>query len=219
LSDYQSHAYANRYTQLVEKVTAVEKSLFGKRGALSEAVARSYFRLLAYKDEYEVARLHVGQGFREALETQFSGRIKPEFHMAVPFLPGSDRRTGGHRKRTFGPWLWWGLKGLSKMRFLRGTVFDVFGYQKERRVERQLITQFESDTKIVLSVLSSENYDKAVEFTRLPQEISGFGPVKMRSVQSTAEQQQALREDLFGEKSPNSKSPHVVADSLVFGNH
>ncbi len=219
LCDYQNQRYANRYIRLVDSAVVAEKALIGKSGALSDAVARSYFRLLAYKDEYEVARLHVDRAFREALEAQFSGRISPEYHLAVPFLPGRDPRTGGHRKRSFGPWLRWGLKVLSKTRFLRGTVFDIFGYQKERRVERQLIAEFESDTKTVLSVLSAENYDMAVEFVRLPQEISGFGPVKMRSVKSTAEQRQVLRADLFGERSPSRKSPHVVADDLVFGNH
>src|SRR5690606_5439633 len=140
LTGYQNASYAQRYRALVAQVEAAEKPL-GKGTRLSEAVARSLFKLMAYTDEYDVARLHTDPAFTARLGQMFEGDFKLVHHLAPPLLAQKDEQ--GHlRKKAFGPWMRRAFAGLVHLRGLRGTPFDVFGYTEERRTERALVEQY-----------------------------------------------------------------------------
>ena len=180
LADYQSRSYANRYRKLVERARAAEAAVPGKDGDLpfTWAVARNYHKLLAYKDEYEVARLYTDGAFREALEQQFEGDYSLSFHLAPPLLARRHPDTGRLMKREFGPWVLKAFGVLAKLRFLRGTPLDLFGYTAERRMERQLIADYEKRIDGLLRQLNADNQDVAAEIAGLPEFIRGFGHVK-----------------------------------------
>src|SRR5690606_31997397 len=156
LTAYQNRRYANRYRKLVERVRAAESALGGEP-ALTRTVAANYHKLLAYKDEYEVARLYTDGEFRQALDQQFEGDYRLTFHLAPPLLARRHPDTGRLIKREFGPWMLKGFGLLAKLRFLRGTPLDIFGYTAERRMERQLITQYESRIAGLLQQLNADN--------------------------------------------------------------
>ena len=139
LTGYQNATYAEKYRNLVERVKQAESSQAKGLGGLSEAVARYYFKLLAYKDEYEVARLYADPAFTQKIKSQFEGDYKLHFHLAPPLFAKRDPATGELRKAEYGTWVFTAFKLLAKMRGLRGTAFDIFGYTRERRMERQLI--------------------------------------------------------------------------------
>ncbi len=206
LTDYQSAAYAARYRRLVERVRAIEserlarddagvtppagedagqggrdaRAARGGRLALTEAVARYYFKLMAYKDEYEVARLHGDPVFRRAVASQFEGDYSLRFHLAPPLLARTDPRTGRPRKMVFGPWMTAVFKVLAQLKFLRGTALDPFGRTDERRAERALIVEYEALVDEILARLAPANRELAVELASIPEHIRGFGPVKAR---------------------------------------
>ena len=192
LTDYQNAAYAARYRVLVERVRAAEAADAKGLSGLTEAVARYYFKLLAYKDEYEVARLYTDGNFRKALEAQFEGDYRLEFHLAPPLLAEVDPLTGHARKRGYGPWMLRLFGVLARLKTLRGTVFDVFGYSAERRMERQLIVEYEQTMERVLASLTPANHGAAVELASLPERIRGFGHVKQRHLDDARHQQAAL---------------------------
>ena len=192
LTDYQNAAYAARYRVLVERVRAAEAADAKGLSGLTEAVARYYFKLLAYKDEYEVARLYTDGNFRKALEAQFEGDYRLEFHLAPPLLAEVDPLTGHARKRGYGPWMLRLFGVLARLKTLRGTVFDVFGYSAERRMERQLIVEYEQTIERVLASLTPANHGAAVELASLPERIRGFGHVKQRHLDDARRQQAAL---------------------------
>ena len=181
LVGYQDAAYAARYQALVATVREAERRL-GEGTALTEAVTRSYFRLLAYKDEYEVARLHTESAFGDELRTRFDGDFTIRHHMAPPLLARRDPDTGHPVKREFGPWMWTAMKWLARLRRLRGTRLDVFGYTAERREERALIAEYEATVADLLAGLSGETLASAVEIAALAQRIRGFGHVKQRNI-------------------------------------
>jgi len=187
LVDYQDEAYAQRYVTLVDKVRFAEKRDFPGHNALTWAVAKSYFKLLAIKDEYEVARLHAHSGFLQSIAQQFEGDIKLVFHLAPPLLARRDANTGAPRKREFGAWIIPLFKFLAKLRRVRGTVLDIFGYNQERRAERALIPRYEATIDQVLAVLRSTqdatHYDTAVALANLPEQIRGYGHVRARGIQ------------------------------------
>ncbi len=184
---YQNEAYANRYLNLVQRARrAEEANAPGLRG-FAESVARYYYKLLAYKDEYEVARLFTESEFRKQLELQFEGDYRLSFHMAPPLLARRNRVTGLPVKTTFGPWLERMLSLLARMRFLRGTPFDPFGHSADRKLERQLILQYEEIMNEVIAILSVDNYRLAVELASYPETIRGFGHIKRRHVDETQE--------------------------------
>jgi indolepyruvate ferredoxin oxidoreductase len=176
---YQNAAYATRYERLVEKVKAEECRVRGTHGELTESVARSYYKVLAYKDEYEVARLHTDGGFRRHLAESFEGGNKFTYHMAPPVLSREDTKTGRRSKLAFGGW-WMRpmLNVLKHGKVLRGTVVDPFGQQTDRQMERALIREFEDDVHLVVSNLSQETHKTAVDLTTLPMSVRGFGIVK-----------------------------------------
>jgi len=178
LTAYQDAAYAARYRALVERVRAREASAVGESAALAEAVARYAFKLMAYKDEYEVARLYSDGSFLEQIRRQFDGDYRLRFHLAPPVLADRDPETGRLRKRTYGPWMLTVFSLLARMKRLRGTRFDPFGRSEERRLERQLIEDYFARIEEILGRLTPENHPLAVEIARLPEFIRGFGHVK-----------------------------------------
>jgi indolepyruvate ferredoxin oxidoreductase len=180
LTGYQDSAYAAVYEDLVNRVRAAETAQ-GLGNKLSTAVAKYYFKLMAYKDEYEVARLYTDGRFVEQLKTQFEGDFKLKFNLAPPLF--AKKNAKGHLvKAEFGSWMWGAFKLLAKMKGLRGGAFDVFGYTEERKMERALIVEYRQMIEALLPVLSGENVANAVELASLPEQIRGFGHVKEKAV-------------------------------------
>jgi indolepyruvate ferredoxin oxidoreductase len=192
LTDYQSTALADRYRTLVTQVRSASE---GYGDALPRAVAINYAKLLAYKDEYEVARLYTDGKFEKQVRDQFEGDFKIKFNLAPPMLPGVDAM-GRPKKRAFGPWMLPLFRMLAKLRGLRGTPLDVFGYSADRRLERDLIAGYEKDVSQVLILLSPATVDIAVEILSLPDTIRGYGPVKEKSVHDAKLRYAQLAADL-----------------------
>jgi indolepyruvate ferredoxin oxidoreductase len=199
LSAYQNNAYARRYRQAVDKAAAIEQTLGLVQGSpLTMAVARNLSKLMAYKDEFEVARLYAAPAFREQLNAQFAGEpgrdYQLNFYLAPPLLASKDAR--GHlRKQRFGHWMWPAVKILAKFRGLRGTVLDIFGYTAERRQERQLIADYLAMLDEFSRSLNRDRLTSALELAQLPQAIRGYGHVKEKSMAEAA----AKREQLWQE--------------------
>ncbi len=207
LAGYQNAAYAARYRALVERVAAAEARLAPGRGELVAAVTRYYFKLLAYKDEYEVARLHAGAEFGQLLAATFAGRFRLRFHLAPPGLARRDPASGEPRKTSVGGWLLPVFGVLARLRFLRGTPFDPFGYQAERRLERRLIADYERLVDELLAGLSPAQHALAVELASLPEQIRGYGHVKARHL-ATVEKRQA---ELLGRFRAPQADPEAAA--------
>jgi indolepyruvate ferredoxin oxidoreductase len=181
LAEYQDSAYADRYRRLVERVRQAETDRVGGT-KLAEAVARCYFKLLAYKDEYEVARLFTRPEFRQRLDAAFEGDFKLRFHLAPPLLAKPDPVTGEPRKRAYGSWMMSVFRVLARLKGLRGTAFDVFGYSDERRTERRLIAEYEQTVETILASLNRGTHATAVSIASIPEEIRGYGPIKARHI-------------------------------------
>ncbi len=195
LAQYQNEAYAARYRHFVEQVQAAEHEKTPGRTGLAEAVARYYYKLLAYKDEYEVARLHTDGRFLDKLRNQFEGDYSIKFHLAPPVLATRDPATGVPVKKTYGAWMWTALRVLARFKFLRGTPFDPFGGTEERQTERRLIRDYEGVIGDLLGELSYANHGVAVEIAGLPDAIRGYGHVKEANVRKAEVRQSALLED------------------------
>jgi indolepyruvate ferredoxin oxidoreductase len=179
LVDYQGPRLARRYRALVERVAARERERAPGREGLALAVARYYAKLLAYKDEYEVARLYTNGEFRRQLEAEFEGGYRLQLHLAPPWgLNPRDPATGRHRKWTFGAWMFPVLALLARGKLLRGTPFDPCGWTAHRRLERRLVRDYEARVEQLLAGLSPESFDLAVEIARIPELIRGFDSVK-----------------------------------------
>ncbi|HEY2133012.1 MAG TPA: indolepyruvate ferredoxin oxidoreductase family protein [Acetobacteraceae bacterium] len=196
LTAYQNRRLARRYCRLVDRVYETETRMFSGSTALTEAVARNYAKLLAYKDEYEVARLYASREFKESLAAQFENPDRIEIHLAPPILAKRDPRTGQLQKRSFGPWLLSSFGLLAKFRFLRGTALDPFGHTAERRAERALITEYEALIEEILTHLSAATLPVAVQLASLPDKIRGFGHIKESSIRQVAAERDRLRERL-----------------------
>ncbi len=179
LADYQNEAYSQRYRKFIDKVRRQEAELEENSTQLTEAVARYLFKLMAYKDEYEVARLYSNGEFQKALAGRFKGG-RLNFHLAPPLLARRDPVTGHLRKRAFGPWMLTAFAMLARLRFLRGTALDIFGYSAERRRERALIDEYCSRIEGLLPSITAAKMKLAVEVASLPEHIRGFGHVKER---------------------------------------
>ncbi|WP_457648855.1 indolepyruvate ferredoxin oxidoreductase family protein [Profundibacter sp.] len=180
LVDYQNAALKSRYLALVDQVQDVR---------LKEAVAKGYHKLLAYKDEYEVARLMLD--VRDKAQAEFDGDFTMRFHLAPPILSGTDAN-GRPRKREFGGWIMPVYRLLARLKGLRGTAFDLFGRTKERKMERALIAQYEADMAEILPKITPQTLDIAVELAELPLSVRGFGPVKMANETAAAKRREAL---------------------------
>jgi indolepyruvate ferredoxin oxidoreductase len=192
LTDYQNAAYAARYKTLVDEVKSAEQATVPGATALSKAVARYYFKLMAYKDEYEVARLHTDPAFMDKLKAEFEGDFKLAFNLAPPIMAKPDPVSGEPTKRRFGPWAMNLFKVLRALKGLRGTPFDLFGYSEERKLERRLIVEYAARMRDLLSRLTSANYDIAVEIASMPERIRGYGYIKRRHLAEVTPKQAEL---------------------------
>ena len=181
LTEYQNAAYARQYTDFVAKVRAEETKHTPDYTGVSEAVAKYLFKLMAYKDEYEVARLYSSPAFLKQIADTFEGDIKLHLNLAPPLLAKKDEN--GHLlKQEYGAWALPAIKTLRHLKFLRGTAFDVFGKTEERKMERALIEDYKRDISNIIAKLSVGNHTEAVRFARLPEHIRGFGHVKEKHV-------------------------------------
>jgi indolepyruvate ferredoxin oxidoreductase len=201
LTEYQDAAYAARYQALADKVRSAEAKA-GVGEGLSREVAKYFFKLMAYKDEYEVARLYTKGDFEKQLKQQFEGDFTIKFNLAPPLLAKKDAQ-GRPIKSQYGSWMRYGFKVLTKLKFLRGTAFDVFGRTEERRMERKLIDDYEAFIEKALPQLNAGNLARLVEFARLPEQIRGFGYVKIRHVDEVKARWKKLEDGL---KSPATAS-------------
>ena len=182
LTAYQDAAYARRYRERVARIREAETRWVPGHGELTEAVARSLFKLMAIKDEYEVARLWTDGSFRRQLEREFASWDALELHLAPPLL--AERNAKGHlKKRRYGPWMLRAMRLLAPLKRLRGTAFDPFGRTAERRMERRLLADYETRLGELAAGLTPDNHAAAVELARVPLLIRGFGHVKEASVQ------------------------------------
>ena len=195
LTDYQNAAYAERYRRTVERVRQAEAARAPGKCGLADAVARYLFKLMAYKDEYEVARLYTDGSFLKQVEAEFDGdQLRFEFHLAPPLFARIDKDTGLPRKMSFGPWLMPAFRALAKLKGLRGTAFDPFGRTLERRTERKLIADYEAVLEEVLAKLTPDNHPLAVGLAAIPEKIRGFGHVKQRHLSAAKADEAALLE-------------------------
>jgi indolepyruvate ferredoxin oxidoreductase len=206
LTAYQNAAYAQRYAGLVETVKKAEADKAPGKQGLTEAVARYLYKLMAYKDEYEVARLYTDGNFLKQVAKTFDGEnLRFEFHLAPPLLAKRDPATGVPRKISFGPWMMTGYKVLAKLKGLRGTAFDVFGYTHERRTERQLIADYEALVSEIVAKLSPDNHALAVGLANIPEKIRGFGHVKARHLDVAKKEEAALLAEFRAGPKPEMK--------------
>ncbi|HEY8099696.1 MAG TPA: indolepyruvate ferredoxin oxidoreductase family protein [Burkholderiaceae bacterium] len=193
LTAYQNAAYAKQYRDFVEQVrTAESKLLDGSKSLrLTEAVARYLFKLMAYKDEYEVARLYTDRAFAEKIEGMFEGDYKIQFHLAPPLLAKHDDK--GHLiKQEFGPWMMHAFSVLAKLKWLRGTALDIFGYTAERKIERALPQQYKQTILSLLPKLSADNLSMLVAIAGIPEDIRGYGHIKERHLKAAKEKEAGL---------------------------
>lgn len=206
LRAYQNEAYARRYRELVDTAREAERGLDNADTAFSEAVARYAFKLMAFKDEYEVARLHTNGDFARELRETFEGRYKLNFYLAPPFLSKPDPATGIAKKRRFGPWVFHAMRVLARFKFLRGTPFDVFGYTRERKAERALFASYRRDILALAAALNADNYRLAVEIAVIPEKIRGFGHVKSRNMKQAEELRRRLLNEFWGNDCRTSRA-------------
>ena len=195
LTAYQSAAYAQRYQALLQSVREAERRVAGTEGAFSMAVARGFVKLMAYKDEYEVARLYSSPEFRLQLETQFEGVRSMSFHLAPPlWATKPDPDTGRPRKRRYGAWVLSAFGLLSRLRALRGSAFDPFGHTEERRAERRLVDAYEARIRQLLTALDAPRLALAIQMAEVAEVVRGYGPVKARQMALAEARWRALDE-------------------------
>jgi indolepyruvate ferredoxin oxidoreductase len=190
LTAFQNAAYADQYKAFVDQVRVKEATL-GSSTRLTEAVARYYYKLMAYKDEYEVARLYTTGAFAEKVANMFEGDYKMKFHLAPPIF--SKTNAEGHLvKKEFGPWMMKAFGVLAKFKGLRGTPLDMFGYTAERKMERALIKEYHSTVGGLLSKLNADNLSQAVAIASIPEDIRGYGHVKERHLKAAKAKEATL---------------------------
>jgi len=200
---YQDAAYATRYRHWVDKLKAAEADKAPGKCGLAEAVARYLFKLMAYKDEYEVARLYADGSFEKQVRNEVGGEhLRLSLHLAPPLLARKDKVTGLPRKTTFGPWIFSVLRLLAKLKFLRGTPLDPFGYTHERKTERQLVRDYEAMLAELAEKLTPDNHHLAVGLAAIPEKIRGFGHVKMRHLAAAKADEAALLDQFRSGRAP-----------------
>jgi len=192
LTEYQDSRWGARYEAFVRRVAAAERETTGSTGELAAAVARNLAKLMAYKDEYEVGRLLSGAALRRQIEAQFEGDYRIAFNLAPPVLSARDPQTGRYRKQEFGSWMRPVFGALAKLRFLRGTPLDVFGWSAHRRRERALIEEYEQLLGNLLAGLSPATHALAVELAALPARVRGFDVVKEQAMAEVAADRERL---------------------------
>ncbi len=191
LTDYQNASYAKRYSDVVARVQKTEAAI--NKTSLSEAVARNLFKLMAYKDEYEVARLHTNTAFLQKIGDMFEGDYTVNYHLAPPIISKTNEK-GELQKQKFGPLMLTGFKLLKHFKVLRGTPLDIFGNTEEREMERALIGKYVASIDDVLAKLNADNHALALEIANLPDAIKGFGHVKARNVAAVRSKWNGLME-------------------------
>jgi len=207
LTAYQNADYAARYRKLTDQVKAADAAKAPGKTGLAEAVARYLFKLMAYKDEYEVARLYAEPSFLAQVKNEVAGdNLTLKFHLAPPLLAKKDPVTGIAKKMTFGPWMLPAFRVLAKLKFLRGTAFDIFGYSEERRTERKLIADYEVLLAEIIERLTPENHHIAVGLANIPEKIRGFGHVKARHLTAAKADEAALLEQFRSGQAPVLKA-------------
>ena len=192
LTGYQNSDYANTYRHFVEHVRACEAEVKASSTRLTETVARYLFKLMAYKDEYEVARLYTGKAFADQVAGSFSGDYTVKYHLAPPLFAKRDPETGHLRKSEFGSWVATVFEAIAALKGLRGTALDIFGYTHERRTERALITEYRTMIEDVLNGLTARNLPLAIDIAATPEHIRGFGHIKEANLASVKARQAEL---------------------------
>jgi indolepyruvate ferredoxin oxidoreductase len=217
LKDYQSARYAGRYRRIVDGVRQAEARVAPGSERLTGAVASSLFKLMAYKDEYEVARLHTDTGFLDDLKGKFDGEVRTTFHLAPPFLSRPDPVSGEARKRPVGPWIVPVFRVLARLKPLRGTPLDPFGWSGERRMERRLIREYQATVKELLERLTPDNLARAATIAALPERMRGYGHVKRRNVEAVKLEEARLMKQFRegGRASPAAAGAPSRAASMV----
>jgi indolepyruvate ferredoxin oxidoreductase len=206
LRDYQDQGLAERYRQRIAQIVGAERSKASGFSGLADAVARGYHKLLAYKDEYEVARLFTDAAFEHALSQQFEARGKLAFHLAPPLLARRDKASGEPRKMQFGRWMLPIFRLLAKGKRLRGTAWDAFGYTQERKLERQMIGDYEVLLDEIVERLSPQTHATAVRLASLPLDIKGFGHIKLRNYKAAKAREAGLLAQLRNPAPPALKA-------------
>ena len=207
LTAYQNRRLARRYSALVDQVKAREAEVTPDSQALTLTVARNFYKLMAYKDEYEVARLYSDGRFKAALEQQFEGEYTLAFHLAPPIWQKRNPETGLPMKRDIGPWMARAMAWLARLKFLRGGPLDIFGRTEERQTERRLIGEYEAMIGELLADLKPGNLPLAVRLAQVPELITGFGHIKARHL----EEARALQDNLLAEwRNPGSTLPEAA---------
>jgi indolepyruvate ferredoxin oxidoreductase len=212
LIGYQNEACARRYADVIKRVAAAEAKAVPGKTALSEAAARYLYKLMAYKDEYEVARLHADPAFKAQLDAMFPHGYTVKYNLAPPSLSKRDPVTGHLIKRQFGPWMLSAFKWLQKFKGLRGGKLDLFGNTDERRQERQLIEDYIRELDEIGSRLAPANHAAAVALASVPDEIRGYGHVKEKSL---AEAKVLREQRLQAFRSPEPVSGEPKATPLA----
>jgi indolepyruvate ferredoxin oxidoreductase len=192
LEEYQNKKYAQKYEDVVKKIVDVDARFQKEDQILSTIVAKNYAKLMAYKDEYEVARLYTKGDFMKKIEDHFEGNYKLQFHLAPPLIAKKDKVTGHLKKKSYGPWMMRGFKLLAGLKFLRGGMLDPFSYMQERKMERGLISDYEETIAYLTKHLNNDNYEIACDIANIPEEIRGFGHVKEEHLQKARLKQQKL---------------------------
>jgi len=208
LTEYQDSSYASRYAKLVQRVRDSEARIVPGHTELTEAVARYYYKLLAYKDEYEVARLYTQSRFLERLDAMFEGDYKVVFNLAPPLWASRDKLTGVPRKREYGPWILPVLRLLARLKFLRGTKLDPFARSADRKLDRSLLAGYERAIDALLEALSPANHAVAVELAALPEAIRGYGHIRRRHAEHTEQRKAELMAKLGGQQVAD-RPPHA----------
>ncbi|MFN0023281.1 MAG: indolepyruvate ferredoxin oxidoreductase family protein [Parvularculaceae bacterium] len=206
LEAYQNRAYADAYRDFVVRIIQTTRAIdLDER--LARTVAENLFKLMAYKDEYEVARLYTSVDYRRKLEGEFEGNFRLKFHMAPPFFNTGVDALGRPKKSEFGPWMMTAFSILKQLKFLRGSPFDIFGHSKERRLERALIADYRRDIELLAGRLDTATLGAVIEIASLPQDIRGYGPVKLVSIEQT----NARRNALLAKVDAPQKNPAAAA--------
>lgn len=208
MSAYQNRGYADEYRRFVGRDAESERKRLGKDGAITTAVATKLAKLMAYKDEYEVARLFSSRVFKDELNAQFDDVKRVPYHLALPTVRDVYPANGRPRKRAFGPWMGYAFALLARLRWLRGTPLDPFGYASERRMERRLIQEYRRTVVVALDQLSPETEAQVLAVMSAPDGVRGFGAVKLAAVQAYRNKLDGLMRDLLpDDRSRLAKQP------------
>jgi indolepyruvate ferredoxin oxidoreductase len=196
LAEYQDQSYADRYLATAAKVRSAEAQALPGSSELTEAVAKNLFKLMAYKDEYEVARLYTDGAFAKKLGEKFEGDVRLRFHLAAPLLARRDKVTGHLQKKEYGGWMIHAFRLLARLKFLRGTALDIFGYTAERKAERKLIDDYLVMIEQRVAALKGEQIPTLVRLARLPETIRGYGHIKEQSIGKSLAEKARLEAEL-----------------------